>query len=475
MGICILTPGSDLTPGSILTSGSGVGLPTFGSGLIVIACHWKTQTDVVCPQNGEMMEEGIDLRGYINVLLHHWKWIAGLALVAAVAAFAISSLLPAMYKASSVVIVTQPRYQMQFDPRFETSQGWGPAYKVFPTLATSDGVLQTVVDAYDMNTTKAEIREWRLSVLSDMVEAFSGGDPSLVVLAVQSRSPQDAAAIANLWADILTQKGNEIYGESEKDVAFFEEQVDQAARTLDAADAALIEFEARNQSGIVGAQLDSRQRAQADYLASQRTIASIVQDVQGLRHQSAEQTGYQAVSLADSLTALLLQIKAFDAQSDAPIELQIGGSESLSNKSLEEQVAFLDDLVATLQVKSADIEMLLEELEPEILALQQKLQESSVEQDRLTRDHTLARETYLTLARKLDEARIAAQEENGVLQVGSYAAVPEEAIGPRKQFNTVVAGMLGLMIGIVIAFFVEFWRHDGAQVADRDRTEGAEG
>jgi len=407
-----------------------------------------------------MMEEEIDLRAYVEVLIRRWKWIAGLALVAAVTAFVVSTLLPPTYEASAVVIITQPRYQMQFDPRFETVNDWMPAYKAFPTLATSDDVLQSVVDAYTPSS-QAQIEEWKLGTLSGMVTASSEGDPSLVVLEASSRSPQDAAAIANLWAGALVQQGNRIYSEKEIDVAFFEEQANQAEETLDEADAALIEFQARNQASIISAQLDSLRRTQNDYLADQRTVAYIVQDIQGLRDQLAQQPGNRPASLADDLTALLLQIKAFDAQASIPVQLQVSSAEPLSDKSQAEQIAFLDDLVTTLEAKSVEIDGRLVELEPQILALQRQLQEIKTEQDRLTRTRDLARETYTTLARKLEEARIAVQEESGVLQVGSYAAVPEKPVGPRKLLNTAVAGALGLMMGVFGAFAVEWWQGDG--------------
>jgi succinoglycan biosynthesis transport protein ExoP len=425
------------------------------------------------------MEEEIDLRAYVAVLIRYWRWIAGLALVAAVAAFVVSLLLPSAYETSAVVIITEPRYQMQFDPRFATVDNWTPAYKAFPTLATSDEVLQSVLAAYTLSP-EAGIEEWKLGTLSNMVEATSEGDPSLVVLRVRSRSPEDAAAIANLWADVLARHGNEIYSESQDDVAFFDEQVAQAGQALDDADAALVEFEARNQYDIVGAQLDSLRQAQADYLADQRAIAYIVQDIQGLRAQLVQQPGDRPVSPADDLTALLLQIKAFNslqtessgAQTGSPIQLQISSAGSVSDKSPAEQVAFLDDLVDTLETKSSEIDGRLAELEPQMLALQRRLQEIGAESDRLTSARDLTSETYRTLARKLEEARISAREENGVLQVGSYAAAPEKPVSPRKLLNTAVAGALGLMLGVFGAFALEWWRTDEER-GDGESGEGA--
>ncbi|MCK4471065.1 MAG: hypothetical protein KAW49_04695, partial [Anaerolineae bacterium] len=369
-------------------------------------------------------------------------------------------------------IITQPRYQMQFDPRFETLGGSTPAYRAFPTLATSDETLQGVIDAYTPSP-EAHIEEWKLGTLSEMVEATSEGDPSLVVLKVRSRSPDDAAAIANLWADRFTTLGNGIYGGTEKDVAFFEEQGNQARQVLDRADAALIEFQARNQSSIVNAQLSSYRQTQADYLADQRAIAYIVQDIRGLRGQLAQQPGDQPASLADDLTALFLQVKAFGAST--PIQLQVNSAASFSNKSLAEQIAFLDDLVVTLEAKSSEINGRLAELEPQILALQQRRQEINVESDLLTSARDLAHETYMTLARKLEEARIAAQEENGVLQVGSYTAVPEKPVSPRRMLNTAVAGALGGMLGVFGAFAIEWWQGDGETRRQGDEKRGRQG
>lgn len=402
------------------------------------------------------MEEGIDLRAYIEVLLKYWYWIVGLAVLAAAAAFVITSLLPATYEAKSVVIVTEPRYQMQFDERFATQPGV-PAYKAFPTLATSDGVLQAVVEAYSPSPASG-IEKWTLTTLRKMVAATSEGDPSLLVLTVKSRSPEDAAGIANVWADTLVVRGSALYGQGEGDVVFFEAQVQEAQAALEQAESALVDFQVRNQMSILGAKLDSLRQAQADYLGQQRAIGYIIQDVEGLRAQLAEQTGEQSASLADSLTALLLQIKAFNAGSATPVQLQVDGNASLADKSPAEQRAFLEGLVATLRAKSAEIDGMLADLEPQILSSQRDLQAITVESDRLTRTRELARDTYMTLARKLEEARISAQEENGTLHVGSHAVMPENPVGPRRLFSTVVAGLAAALVAVMGAFVVEFWR-----------------
>jgi uncharacterized protein involved in exopolysaccharide biosynthesis len=406
-----------------------------------------------------MDEQMIDLRLYVEVLLSRWKWIVGLAVGAAIIALIVSLLTDPKYEASAIVIVTGPRYVVEFDPRFETEER-RPTNQAIPSLAKSDDVLQRVVETYTPSPT-AQIENWNLHVLDAMTEASLAGDPSLVILKVRSRSAREAAALANVWTDRLLVHGNELYGRSQGDIEFFENQLGEAKQALVAADAALVEFEARNPASILSNQLNSKSQAQTDYLKMQRTIAFLLQDIQRLQEQLADQPGDSPVSMADSLTTLLLQITALGAQTATPLELQITGQASFSDKNHAEQMALLGDLASTLEAKSAEIETRLAELEPEILALQQAIEQVRIERERLDQAQILASETYETVARKVDEARVAAQEERGMLQVGSYAAVPRDAVSPRKMLNTVVGGALGAFVAAIGVLLIAFWQRKG--------------
>jgi succinoglycan biosynthesis transport protein ExoP len=428
------------------------------------------------------MEEEIDLRAYVLVLLKYWKWILGTTVAAAVVALVVSFLLPPTYEATALVIIRQPQYMMQFDPRFETLTQQ-PAYKAYPDLARGDEVLEALFAR--LNPRPAEIETLR--DLQERVEAKAGTDPSVVRLTVRARDPQEAARIANLWAELFVAHANRVYGASDEELQQLEGQLAQAQAELEAAEQALIEFQARNQASILDARLDSLKSDQAHYLADQRAITYILQDIQALREQLARQPDERPASLADDLTTLFLQ--AFNAQASAPtqlpglegqgtivqasapIQLQVNSAESLSNKSIGETMALLDDMAGVLEAKSAEIGQRLEELQPQILSLQKQLQEIYTESDRLTRQQDLAKETYTALARKVEETRIAVQGVQSTARLGSRAAVPEKPAGPRKLFNTAVAGALGLMLSVFGAFGVEWWRSG----TEERRSGGAEG
>ena len=412
------------------------------------------------------MVEEIDLRAYIEVLLRHWMWILGLAVLAAIIGFVVATLQPTSYQTSALVLVTEPRYEIQFDARLRT-QDAAPMYRAFTRLAISDDVLQDLIDALSTSP-DAKTKEWSRLTLLETIEATVADDRNMVILQATAHSPNDAAAIANEWADAFTKHSNKTFGETEDDLVFFEEQLEQAREALNEADSDLVEFQARNQTNIVSARLNSLRNAQNESLDQQRSIGYLIRDIDSLREQLTEQPDDQPLSTADYLTALLLQVKAFNLQGSAPIELQLGSGESLSGKSPADQIAFLDNLRDVLEAKSSEIDAYLAELEPQILTTQQKAEEYGLEQDRLARARDLARETYLVLARKVDEARIAAQEANKLFRVGSYARVPRVPMPRQRIFKTAAAGMLGLLVGVCGAFFVEFWRRSGGETKGAD-------
>jgi succinoglycan biosynthesis transport protein ExoP len=141
-----------------------------------------------------------------------------------------------------------------------------------------------------------------------------------------------------------------------------------------------------------------------------------------------------------------------------PLQLQVPVGGSLSNKTVGEQASLLNDLVAALVDRSAEIEAQIETLSAEILPLQETLQQAVTEKERLTRAQDVASGTFTTLANKVEEARIAAQDETGDVRLASRASVPNSPVGPRKLMNTALAGFLGLFVGVFAAFFVEYWQ-----------------
>ena len=226
------------------------------------------------------MEDEIDLRKYADILIRQWKWVIGLAVVSGLVAFIVSSLIAPTYEATALVVVTQPRYQLQFDPRIETVAQPQQAYRAYPELALSDDLVLQVMGTLG-GTLDADKRD--LASFRERLSAEAGSDPTLVRLAATGTDPNQAQAIVNAWAALYVAYANELYQQQSNSVTFFEAQVAEASQELEKAEQALIDFQARNPINVVNAQLSSKLTALTNYLAADRTMSLITQDARSLQ------------------------------------------------------------------------------------------------------------------------------------------------------------------------------------------------
>jgi uncharacterized protein involved in exopolysaccharide biosynthesis len=401
------------------------------------------------------MEQEIDLREYIAVLFKRKVWIVSLAVLAAVGAAVVSLLIPPTYRATALVVVTKPQYKMQFDPNFEPLPGnVQPPYKAYPLLAESDEVVAALIDDLG-DTLPAE--DQTVSALGSKLTSQNGGDPSVIRLSVEDSDPRRAAQIANAWANRFVQVANELYAQDTDELAFFLEQQNQAQAQLAQAEQALIDFQARNPATLLETQLLHMHATLTADLQAVHSMETIIQDARSLRDRLQMQAISDNASPSDELTLLLIEVKAL-GHGGAAIQVEFSTLQDLQDKTVGDQIAFLDALILVLESRLAQLEEQARSWEPEILALQEASQKALTEQDQLTTAHELARETFVSLSRKVTEARIAAQDTMGDVRTASLATPPLKPISPRKAFNVAIAGALGLLVGIVAVLGVEYWQ-----------------
>lgn len=403
------------------------------------------------------MEDEIDLRAYVTILFRHKFWIAGLSLIAALTAFGVSSLMPPTYEATALVAAIKPSYLIQFDPRVQTVQTQSdlqPSYRAYPALALGDGLVAKLEGALAAELSSTP---YPLAELQKKMEAQGGTDASIIELTVKDEDPERAATIVNLWAELFVESTNQLYGKSEQDLALFEGQLPEAEQVLSSAEQALIDFQALNQAGILGTQLESKRTALGQYLAGARMLRMIIEDAKSLHARLSTQDPSLRASLSDEIASLFVEIESLNSDG-LPIQLQLSGQQGLSEKTVGEQATYLASLIRALEDKCVILEAEAEGLEPDILRLQQRLQEEQTREGRLSMARGIAEETYRTLTRKVAETRIAAQDTEASVRLASRAAVPSIPVAPRRLMNTLLAGALGFFVGVLGAFGVEYWR-----------------
>ena len=306
------------------------------------------------------MEDEIDLRVYISMLLRY-KWvILGVTLIAGATTYIFIALQPPAYQATALVAITRPLYQFQFTPNIQNLPDREAAQqfsgKAGVELANSDAILRQVLDAVGRDL-KPEERT--LFVLRKKIKATTSSDPSILMLSATNTDPQVVATLANTAVDLYVRYVNNLYGQSSAQEKFFEKQLMQARNDLDKAEQALTEFQKRNDSGILQAKLGAKQSSLSTYLSLNESLGLLLQDVRSLHKQLSRQPAGNPSNLGDDLTALLLQVNAFGSQvspqvghdQTIPIQLQIPGMGNLSRKTTGEQAAYLAELVKTIEAK----------------------------------------------------------------------------------------------------------------------------
>lgn len=101
---------------------------------------------------------------------------------------------------------------------------------------------------------------------------------------------------------------------------------------------------------------------------------------------------------------------------------------------------------------------MVKKLEDRVKALKVAVNKKQTRLTELTRQLDIAKEAYTILASKIEEARIAKAMELGEVKVVSTAFEPQGPVAPRKKRIVATAGVVSLMLGVFMAFCLEFWQ-----------------
>jgi len=131
---------------------------------------------------------------------------------------------------------------------------------------------------------------------------------------------------------------------------------------------------------------------------------------------------------------------------------------------------FVDKSLIINRSKASEVKKFIEEQllekEKELTEEEEKLQyERSLEKlpdqelrlVRLERAVKVSENIYLLLLEKYQEARINEVMEFRDIRIIDKALAPDGPIKPRKMLNLAIGGILGLMLGVMLAFFMEQW------------------
>ena len=142
---------------------------------------------------------------------------------------------------------------------------------------------------------------------------------------------------------------------------------------------------------------------------------------------------------------------------------------------------FVDKSIIINRSKASEVKKFIEEQllkkEKELTEEEEKLQYERLEElpdkelrlARLERAVRVSENIYLLLLEKHQEARINEVMEFGDIRIIDKALAPEAPIKPNKKLNLAIGGILGLMAGVMLAFFGEYMDNTIKNTEDVER------
>jgi len=424
------------------------------------------------------VEEEIDLREYLDVIIRRWKWIVAITLVAVITAAIVSFFMIApLYEARAGVMIVKSKSEITFEPKYRTlteeelaSAGVDIASrrKALEALVASSSV---AVEAIAKLGPTLDPEEREVSILLEMVDTETTGD--LIEIVVRSTDPKKAAAIANAWGEVYESYINELYSGRPQSAEDIGAQVLEARKTYEEAQVALTKFRGDNTIEILSREIEAKQNALADSYATKQGLDRLIGDAKALRDQLRKGP---SSSTASDLSIILLQANAFMVSTSLPLQpstsLPLQPSTSLPLQlqlsldqmaglggSAEDQLGDLDTLISVLEARREEVQSPISEgsIQQEVLQLQEQLEQEEARRRELTQARDLAWETYQTLARKEAEVEVSAQVTDTEVRFAVPAVEPQSPVAPKKKLNIALAGVLGLMVGVFGAFMMEYF------------------
>jgi tyrosine-protein kinase Etk/Wzc len=370
-------------------------------------------------------KDEISLLDLLIVLAERKHFILGVTAGFAIAATAVSFLLPRRYTATVTLLPPQQNTSLGAQLASQLGSMGGMAM----SLAGGTNLIKNPNDMYvamfksrtveDEMVQRFELmREYRTKFQSDARKAFehhSSVDGStkdgLIHISVQDRDPRRAAELANGYVDA--------FRDLSKGLAF---------------------TEAQQRSQFFGKQLEDAK----DKLAKAEQVLTATEQKTGVLQPDA-----QAKALIESAVALRAQIAAK--------EVQIQGMQTYAtgeNAQLVEAEKELDSLRAQLAKLGGNEGT----AESDIIPAKGQMTEAGMQYVRGLRDVKYYETIFDILARQFEMAKLDEAKEGAVIQVIDPAAPPDKRSFPKRGLIVLIATAAGLFLGVLAAFIFEGFR-----------------
>ena len=365
-----------------------------------------------------MQEKVMRLRDYVKVLFERKRLIVIGSLISVVAAALVSLFLPNIYLGRATLVIANPTIKTQFAPshisvdlsqvsqeigelsKFGTSSRYRwTSTKTCQTLLKSQDLLKEIIDTLKLKRITVEDLDEGI-LTTEIVETVKTYQTvkyaPLINLVVRIDDKRLAQDIANTWADLAAKKINMVTTtQIDGPYQFITKEFKDSKEKLFMQEAALKDFKKHFRLPILETKLEDKKKR----------LNGFQEDLQEIQRS-------KKLAGAASLDSDLLS----------------------KEKSLKDAIAGKEKEIGTVLGVIYDKELELARLKRDI------------------RDSTMRYNLFL---QKLEEVKIAREENMTVVMVAARATEPEKNIAPNRARIIFVAGILGFAMMTLAAFIIE--------------------
>ena len=406
----------------------------------------------------------VDLREYLRVLWQE-KWVVIVTFIAAVAAaLGVSHSLPKKYQTEIGLLILPP---LSTEVGGEiTGTVFSP--QTYKSLALANDLIQATIDAVypkgerpSLEAVKGGIK---VEVEQTTAKDFPGRFPLHLRVTFTGTDPVKLKEMAEVWAEEFKSRNAELFmSRTAQSYDYIKQNFDQVDRELRAKEEERKTYEQEHPLEILQNEVKKLREIYAKYLTKladrKQELAQARARLEALRTALSQepevivlQRGLSRESLAEFLSQRLTR-EELEALPEIKIEDEVLNGTYITLRTevarAQAEVSALEDEVTFLEAELKRVSEMLQEKQRELIEVEATLA-------RINREIQVLTDSYQRLSAKLQEARIAQAETSEPIRVVEAPVVPSRPIGPNKKMNVAIAGVLGIFLGILLAFFIHY-------------------
>ncbi|TFB08524.1 hypothetical protein E3V08_03630 [Candidatus Atribacteria bacterium MT.SAG.1] len=406
----------------------------------------------------EIQEEEIDLREYINVLLKRKGIIILIFLIAVITAALVSYfVLQPVYEANVVIAVSKPKIKNSLVDEISLEE--------YKNLIKDIEIEEELIRKLNLDKPPLELTPYDLEQMLT-IELPKG--INLIKMNLQASNSKSTKDIINTWATLFVEKNKKLYFDEVKKVKIsVGDRLKHAEKDFFEIEEEVMKFNVTDNVEIIEDEIEYKATKILDFKSRLIDIQLSLE-----KEKAGEEYIITAINKQEKILKLnkLIVDDQFFRQLLSNIiddNLEIANLTYVSEEinpiyyDLAQQLTSTNILINSLKAEENQLKKNVNDFNISLEALKEALKEESTERElilsQLNREYSAKEKLYNNFYKQAEEIRLTETAETDLLKITSLAYEPRVPIKPNRKLNILIAGVLGLFVGIFVAFFLEFW------------------